>query len=226
MTYWLVSAIAALYEIKFKTKLTPIIQSGQSCMKSTLIERLATIPNITGDSFLAEGSLDPNNRDSIKNAISVWIAELAEFESTTKSEIGKLKSFLTKSVDKVRFPYNPGTTEKQRCTIFIGTVNNQNFLKDPTGNKRFATLPLAGPIDIDTANEILGWEYKRSAPHLVYPENLRQFWLEIKALYDEGHGWNLPDSIVEQTENINKNFRLTHTRFLTGLIKLCIRSFY
>lgn len=209
MLHWLVSAIAALYEPRFSTKITPILQGGQSWTKTAAIDRFCNILNVQGTAFLTGKNINPNSRDSIQKVLSSWIVELGEFESTSKAESGVLKAFFSDDSDTVRFAYTPQLATKRRQTVFIGSVNESEFLTDQTGNKRYMVLPLTGPTDMDSLNSILGWEFHKGSVKLVDESKLRQFWLEVKSLYESGHGWVLPSSIADQAEELNKEYLVT-----------------
>ncbi|MBE3746569.1 hypothetical protein HJ204_09330 [Vibrio parahaemolyticus] len=74
----------------------------------------------------------------------------------------------------------------------IATVNGQDFLKDRTGNTRFGVIELNEPIDMTTVNRILGWQYNGTGSlRQEEPESLRQFWLEVKHMYEAGEPWVL-----------------------------------
>ncbi|HFQ5336110.1 TPA: VapE domain-containing protein [Vibrio vulnificus] len=189
MKRWLVGCIASLYESNFKSKLVPIIQGEQSFTKTAFIARLASLTPFT---FLEGAELNPNKKDSVLSCINSWIIELGELERSTKNCQGALKAFISKQMDSVRPPYHPKDVKKPRQSHFIATVNGTDFLKDRTGNSRYAVIELTGQIDIDRANQILGWTYKLSGSlTLDQPERLKQFWLEVKSLYESGAGWML-----------------------------------
>lgn len=189
MTRWLVGCVASLYEPNFKSKLVPILQGEQSFRKTAFIERLA---KVVPDAFLEGAELNPDNKDSVLSCIRSWIVELGELERSTKNSQGALKAFLTKEIDTVRPPYGRADIKKPRQSHFIATVNGTDFLKDETGNARYAVIELTKPADLDTMNDILGWKYDGSGSiRLVKPEKLRQFWLEIKTLYESKYSWML-----------------------------------
>jgi hypothetical protein len=192
MSRWLVGCVASLYEPRFKSKLTPILQGDQSFMKTAFIDRIA---NMLPRAFLEGAELNPGNKDSVLYAIRSFIVELGELERTTKSKFanqGSIKAFLTKEVDTVRPPFAKNDVRKPRKTHFIASVNGTEFLKDDTGNSRYGVIEIGSPIDMDKVNELLGWEYDGTGtlkqPH---PERLKQFWLEVKSMYQKGYGWML-----------------------------------
>lgn len=192
MSRWLVGCVASLYESRFKSKLTPILQGDQSFMKTAFIDRIA---NVLPRAFLEGAELNPANKDSVLHAIRSWIVELGELERTTKSRFanqGSIKAFLTKEVDTVRPPFAKGDVKKPRKTLFIASVNGTDFLKDETGNSRYGVVEIGEPISLDKINELLGWHYDGSGSiSQTNPEKLKQFWLEVKTMYQNGYGWML-----------------------------------
>lgn len=197
---WLVAAVAAAFhQGTFISKLIPVLQGDQSFKKSAWIQRLASVV----EGATGSGSLDPQNKDSVIRACSCWVFELAELESTTKGEAGRLKDFITQAEDRYRVPYGRTTTSKKRQTVFFATVNGTGFLKDQTGNARFAVIEMAAPADMDKLNELLGWTWNAGRLELNAPERLRQFWLEVKADYDAGASWYLDEATSKAQAEAN-----------------------
>lgn len=93
--------IAALYADRWTTKLVPVIVGAQSFKKSNWINRIAN----TVDGATLDCSVDPDKPDDVRRAVSAWIVEFAELESTTKHEAGSIKAFITRDVDRFRLPY-------------------------------------------------------------------------------------------------------------------------
>ncbi|ELB2792029.1 ATPase [Aeromonas hydrophila] len=196
---WLVGCVAALYQPRWHSKLVPVLAGGQSYRKSAWVSRLAAVvPGSTLDC-----AINPDKPDDLRRAVSAWIVELAELESTTRHEAGSLKAFITRESDCYRLPYARCMTTKKRQTSFIATVNGSDFLRDTTGNTRFAVIELAAAADVDRLNEILGWSWNAGRLSLADPEQLRQFWLEVKARYESGATWFLDDATVALAALVN-----------------------
>ena len=105
--------------------------------------------------YFGEGvCIDPRNKDSIIQATSNWICELGEIGSTLKKDIDSVKAMLTKANDEYRLPYGRTTLKFPRMTSFVGTVNDDKFLIDQTGNRRFATVPISDDVHIDYNKQI------------------------------------------------------------------------
>jgi putative DNA primase/helicase len=85
--------------------------------------------------------LDLKDKDSIISAVSYAITELGEIDSTfKKSDMSALKAFLSKKKDDIRVPYARTKNPFPRRNVFVGSVNDVQFLSDNTGNRRFWTI--------------------------------------------------------------------------------------
>jgi putative DNA primase/helicase len=110
--------------------------------------KTAWVSSLVSDAILREQvikvdhPLDPSDKDSKLTALEHWIVELGELESSFRKDVDRLKGFITSDMDKIRRPYARVNSEYPRKTVFVATVNDANFLVDPTGNTRFWTLPL------------------------------------------------------------------------------------
>jgi putative DNA primase/helicase len=138
---WLRSAIAAVLMAQgFHCRGVLVLQGKQSVGKSSWFQAL--IPNaVLGELVILLGhNLDPANKDSVTKAISHWIVELGELDSTFKKDIARVKGFLTSGSDKIRRPYGRLESEYPRRTVFCASVNDTCFLVDETGNSRFWTI--------------------------------------------------------------------------------------
>lgn len=97
--------------------------------------------------------------------------ELAELEQTTAGrEAGRLKALLTDKVCRYRKPYGKGLSKEPRGSIFVASVNTTDFLRDPTGNRRFwvipTGLPAGGKLNLDLVRRDRDRIWK--AGHLAY----------------------------------------------------------
>jgi len=79
-----------------------------------------------------------------------WIYEWAELEIwTTKNQQGTLKALITQRVDDFRPPYGSGMGRYPRKSILVGSVNEDSFLRDRTGSRRYWIIEVDQMIDID-----------------------------------------------------------------------------
>ncbi|MEE3428729.1 MAG: VapE domain-containing protein [Ruminococcus sp.] len=110
-----------------------VLQGKQGCGKTTFFRKFSLNPE-----WFTEGAvIDIKNKDTIITALSTWICELGEIDSTLKREQSALKAFITRPIDRIRFPYAPAESELVRNTSMCGTVNPNEFLNDTTGSRRY-----------------------------------------------------------------------------------------
>ena len=116
-----------------------ILQGKQGAKKTTWFQSL--LPDSLRD-YVKDGMhLDPTDKDTTKKCISTWICELGEIDATfRKSDIARLKAFLSNQVDEMRLPYDRTSMSFRRRTSFCASVNSEQFLNDSTGSRRFIPL--------------------------------------------------------------------------------------
>lgn len=140
---WLISAVAAaLKPIGFKARGVLTLQGPQSIGKTSWIQALVPNSYLCEHLIKLDHHLDAGNKDSILTAVSHWIVEIGELDSSFKNDIARLKGFLTNGKDKMRRPYGRTDSEYPRRTVFCATVNEESFLVDSTGNTRWWTIPV------------------------------------------------------------------------------------
>lgn len=97
----------------------------------------------TKHGFFTEGMyIDKQDKDTTRRCISNWIVELGEIETTFRSDLERLKAFITAPIDIYRLPYVRSDEKTVRRTSIIATCNTTDFLIDPTGSRRFWTIPI------------------------------------------------------------------------------------
>ena len=186
---WLISCVAACYEpdgVELEGILT--LQGAQGLGKTLWFKRLCDY----NKGWLLEGAtLNPSDKDSVKRAVSHWIVELGEIESTfKKSDIDQLKAFVTAKTDELRLPYDRAFTTYQRRTAFYASVNAREFLTDTSGNRRFWVLAVK---DINVNHGV----------------NMQQLWAQVKdTLYVPGQkNWFLSPDQRQMLQETNEIYR-------------------
>jgi len=165
---WLMQTACALFNIiecPFSLDIILVFKGRQGIGKTRFFEKLALKSQFFGEGIC----LDPRDKDSVMQATSKWISELGEIGSTMRKDMDSVKAFLTKSTDEYRTPYGKASLHYPRMTSFVGTVNDDEFLIDQTGNRRFATIPLSSDLVIDYETQIK-------------PFNALQLWAQVYEL--------------------------------------------
>ena len=139
---WLIQTVAfafATLDNPVSAEGVLVLQGEQGKGKTSffrVLGRLAGKPE-----WFQEGAvIDLRNKDSIITAITSWITELGELDSTLRKDQSALKAFITRDQDTIRMPYGKTYADIPRSTSFCGTVNPEQFLKDTTGNRRYWTI--------------------------------------------------------------------------------------
>jgi predicted P-loop ATPase len=141
---FLIQMVARVMQPGCKADHTLVLSGPQGQNKSTACRILAgaeyfseTLPSITGD-----------KTDAIRHLQGKWLVELAELAPSRKSESEDLKAFLSGAIDRVRLPYARLDQSFPRQCVFVGTTNEDQFLRDATGGRRFWPVPVRQVIDI------------------------------------------------------------------------------
>lgn len=144
---WLVGAVKRVYEPGCKFEMVPMLTGAQGIGKSTLVRRLAT------PMFFNGGLRGMKDKDDKINLLGNWIIELGEITAFKRSTIEDIKQFISDQEDKYREPYGKLSVPHPRKSVFIGTTNESEFLKDSTGNRRFFPLKCSSErIKLDPKN--------------------------------------------------------------------------
>ena len=126
----LIAAVARIFRpgVKFDYMLT--IRGRQGLGKSAFIAKL-------GGAWFSDSFTTLQGKDAFEQVQGVWIMEIGELASMKKAEVEQIKLYLSKQVDRFRPAYGRRIQEFPRQCIFIGTTNEEQFLRDKTGNRRF-----------------------------------------------------------------------------------------
>lgn len=196
---WLMQCICGLHNTlakPYSLDIVLVLKGKQGIGKTRLLEALTLDSRYFGDGVV----LDVSNKDDIIQALGKWICELGEIASTLKKDINALKAFITKSVDEFRVPYGKTAIQYPRTTSFCGTVNENEFLIDQTGNRRWAVISLDDDLYIDYAK--------------IKEFDFLQLWLEINAIINDmlksgktyADCFRLNREELEELERRNGNF--------------------
>ena len=163
---WLISAVARIYQPGCKADCCLILEGPQGIKKSTTLRTLA-------QPWFIDHVPDLGTNDSLIQVHSAWVIELAELESMSRAEVSSIKQFVSARIDTFRPPYGKRSGDFPRQCVFAGSVNNNMYLRDETGGRRFWPVKCKAPvIDID-----------------ALAGDRDQLWAEAVCLYFEGRTW-------------------------------------
>jgi hypothetical protein len=142
-----------------------VLEGAQGSLKSSAL-------GVIGGEFFKELTAHPNSKDFEQQLVGVWLGEFAELNALRRPEdIARIKQFITCREDHIRLPYDRTVSDLPRRIVLCGSTNEENWLHDLTGGRRFIPIPV-GKIDLQWLRE-----------------NREQLFAEAVALYKAGRKW-------------------------------------
>ena len=138
---WMISAIARIYQPGAKADCCLILEGAQGIKKSTALKTIA-------DPWFTDEIADLGSKDAALQTRGVWLIEIAELDSMNRTEVGRIKGFMSRASDRFRPPYAKRPIDSPRQCVFAGSVNHTTYLRDETGARRFWPVT-CGAINVD-----------------------------------------------------------------------------
>ncbi len=185
----LVGAVARVFNpgIKFDLVLT-LVGEKQGTGKSTFISKL-------GGEWFSDTFTTVQGKEAFEQIQGAWLIEIAELSGFRKAEIETVKHFISKREDQFRPAYGRTVENFKRQCVFIATTNRVDFLRDPTGNRRFMPV-LVRPE-----------KAKYSTLTKRIDSSINQIWAEAVALYKGGEKLFLS----AESEELARTEQLAHS---------------
>ncbi|MCB9943469.1 MAG: hypothetical protein H6851_07595 [Geminicoccaceae bacterium] len=163
---WLISAVARIFKPGCKADCILILEGRQGTGKSTALASL--MPDIR---WFADQIADLGTKDSAQDIRGKWLIEISELSAMRRGEIERTKAFVSRGVDHYRPSFGRWSKDFPRQCVFAGTTNDDAYLVDETGNRRFWPVRV-GRINIVALNT-----------------DRDQLWAEAIAAYRSGEPW-------------------------------------
>jgi putative DNA primase/helicase len=173
---WAISAVARAMRPGCKVDTVLILVGEQALGKSSFFSALA------GEWF-SDTPMDMQNKDRFQQLHGPWIYEWSELSSIRAADMEDIKAFITSQDDRFRASYAAETLNHKRHGVIVGSTNKHEFLRDPTGNRRFWPITLTERVDLD----------------LIRSER-DNFWAEALAELDAGVPWHDDHGAAEAIE--------------------------
>ena len=122
-----------------------VLEGKQGTDRSQALEVLAVRPEWFSDSRV----FGLSGRDAIEALTGKWIIEASELDGIHINNLPSVKAFLSRVSDRGRGAYAHTTGELKRQCVFIGTTNDDKYLLDPTGNRRWWPVLTRKPFDLE-----------------------------------------------------------------------------
>lgn len=182
--------------IKFDTM--TVLIGDQGVGKSTLLNKM-------GKSWFSDSFGDVRTKEAAEQIQGVWLMEVGEMAAMNKADVDAIKLFLAKQDDSYRPAFGREVITRKREGIIIGSGNENQFLRDKTGNRRF--WPILCRIGFNTKNI-----FKGELPEWY----VDQVWAEAQELWDAGETLYMDEKNEETARIIQANHEIVDER--EGLI--------
>lgn len=140
--WWMISAVARVYQPGCKVDHALVLEGGQGKRKSAGLRALSP-----SDSWYFDSDIPIGDKDAYQLLRGRLIVEFQELDSLRNKDVALIKKFITGTTDIYRPSYGRNTVEIRRQCVFAGTVNESHYLRDTTGNRRFWPIAI-GTIDV------------------------------------------------------------------------------
>jgi predicted P-loop ATPase len=108
-----------------------VLEGPQGNLKSSAIALLA------GAWYSDSLQLGQLTRETVEQTGGKWMVEVAELSQMPQARVEQVKAQISRQSDRARLSYARFAQDFPRQFIMIGTTNNREYLRDPTGNRRF-----------------------------------------------------------------------------------------
>ena len=121
-----------------KADMVPILVGPQGCGKSSGVEALSPDP-----AFFTEISFAEKDDDLARKMRGRLVAEIGELRGLNTKELESIKAFVTRTHENWIPKYREFATQFPRRPVFVGTTNEDEFLADKTGNRRWLPVEVS-----------------------------------------------------------------------------------
>jgi len=193
----IVAAVARAMVPGCKYDTMPILAGPQGLGKSTLLRLL-------GRRWFSDSLQTFEGKEASEMLQGIWINEIGELAGMSKVEVNAVKQFLSRTEDIYRAPFARRTQTFPRRCVFFGTTNNDEFLRDATGNRRF------WPVDV-------GVQQPTKSVFGQLEAEVDQIWAEAFVYWQAGEPLYLSGELEEEAKRQQEQHRETDPR--EGIIR-------
>jgi predicted P-loop ATPase len=172
---FLIAMVARVFDPGCQADYMLVLEGPQGIEKSKFCRALAT------DEYFSD-ALPRLESDLVRVSMHLrgkWLIEISELSAFSKAEAGALKAFITRREEIYTPKYGRKERREPRQCLFIGTTNDDEYIRDDTGGRRFWPVKVL-KVDLDWLDA-----------------NLDQLFAEAVAAYREGKP-HWPDEAFEK----------------------------
>lgn len=175
-----------------------ILAGPQGIGKSTLLDRMSR-------GWFNDSIRTFEGKEASELLQGVWLVEVSELDAFRKTDVSRIKQFLSLRADRFRAAYGRNVKEIPRSSVFFGTTNTSDFLQDMTGNRRF------WPVD---TGEV---KHDKTVWNDLTDEVVDQLWAEAFVRWQMGEPLFLSGAVEEEAKIKQEEHREVSSR--EGLVR-------
>jgi predicted P-loop ATPase len=185
---WLISIVARQFVPGCKVDHMLITIGDQGLRKSTFFQELFPL-ELQDQSFTDTLNMLKLDKDQVIKLARYAVVEIGELSALNKSDIETVKMAITQRRGDERAAYAALHAQYPRRAVFCGTTNKDEFLRDPTGNRRFWPVPINSDVDLEKLRTLRN-----------------KVWAQAVSAYLRGEVWYL----TKKEENLAAEMRERH----------------
>ena len=155
-----------------------ILAGPQGIGKSTLLDKMSK-------GWFNDSIRTFEGKEASELLQGVWLVEVSELDAFRRTDVARIKQFLSLRADRFRAAYARNVRDIPRRCVFFGTTNTGDFLQDRTGNRRF------WPVDV-------GLQRPTKRVWADLPQEVDQLWAEAMVRWQAGEALYLTGDVEQQ----------------------------
>lgn len=173
LNFW-ISMVARIMQPGCKVDNMIILEGAQGVMKGEILKAIA------GERWYGVVNSNLKSKDLAETLQGKLLMEFAEMASFNKHTANEIKSIMTTATDRYRPAYGKNAEDFPRQCVFAGSTNDQGYLRDTTGNRRFWPISTSGRMQVNKVRA-----------------QRDQLFAEAVHLYQQGKTWwEMPDRLT------------------------------
>lgn len=143
---WLKGLVKRLVEPGCQFDYVLVLEGEQGIGKSSSLA-------VLGGDWHSESTISTETKDFFMQMQGKAIIEFSEGETLSRTEVKRMKAIITMRTDRFRPPYGRFSLDFPRRCVFAMTTNQEEYLKDETGNRRWLPVRCEKKADLDWLRE-------------------------------------------------------------------------
>lgn len=173
----------------------------------------STSLSIIGGDWYVDTHIDSRNKDFFQIIQGAIVVEVGEMIAFNKTDVADIKQVLSRTHDVYRAPYARRPEKVPRRCVFVGTTNDDSYLRDATGARRFWPVT-TGEISLDKIRQDREqlfaeavWRHKNGFP--IWQVPLEEAKAAQDARFDEDPWTNIVTTFLSGIHTIKLESILT-----------------